>query len=52
MTREGVENRRDDMLIDGFEHEQPQGNAIPDGFNANYLKVYYGNGFYCVLSVW
>lgn len=46
MTREESENGPEDMLIDGNEAEAPrqkQGNAIPDGFNANYLKVYYGD---------
>ncbi|KAK9275327.1 hypothetical protein L1049_022590 [Liquidambar formosana] len=45
MTREEVENGRDDMLIDGCEAEQRLGNAVPDGFNVNYLKVYYGKLF-------
>lgn len=40
---EEVENGRDDMLVDGFEHEEKQGILVPEGFNANYLKVYYGN---------
>ncbi|KAF8389206.1 hypothetical protein HHK36_025899 [Tetracentron sinense] len=44
MTKEKVEDGNDDMLIDG-EPEQRQGNAIPEGFNANYLKVYYGKLF-------
>lgn len=33
-----IDNGRDDMLID----DQRLGNAAPDGFNANYLKLYYG----------
>ncbi|KAK0588357.1 hypothetical protein LWI29_038520 [Acer saccharum] len=37
MTIEEAENGRDDMLIDGPD----RANSIPDGFNANYLKVYY-----------
>ncbi|KAK1564342.1 hypothetical protein Q3G72_001117 [Acer saccharum] len=41
MTIEEAENGRDDMLIDG--PDRP--NSIPDGFNANYLKVYYGRLF-------
>ncbi|KAL5747663.1 hypothetical protein ACOSP7_024676 [Xanthoceras sorbifolium] len=41
MTKEELENKRDDMLIDGPD----QANSIPDGFNANYLKVYYGRLF-------
>ncbi|GAV65780.1 DNA_primase_S domain-containing protein, partial [Cephalotus follicularis] len=44
MAREEAENGRDDMLIDGREPEN-QGNAVPDGFNANYLKLYYGKLF-------
>lgn len=36
MTREEVENGKDYMLIDG------EDNAVPDGFNADYLKAYYG----------
>ncbi|KAL7165531.1 hypothetical protein ACSBR2_041252 [Camellia fascicularis] len=45
MPREESENGRDDMLIDGCEPEQPGGNSVPDGFNTNYLKVYYGKLF-------
>lgn len=43
MPREDVENGREDMLIDGSEaKQQKQKNAVPDVFNAHYLKVYYG----------
>lgn len=42
MTREEVEGARDDMLIDGCEPEERQGNAVPEGFSTNYLKIYYG----------
>ncbi|KAK4728865.1 hypothetical protein R3W88_021853 [Solanum pinnatisectum] len=46
MTREEVENGRDDMLIDGDEIEQRRlENAVPEGFNADYLKAYYGKIF-------
>lgn len=45
MPREESENGRDDMLIDGCEPEQPGGNSVPDGFNTNYLKIYYGKLF-------
>ncbi|KAL6998031.1 hypothetical protein U1Q18_008155 [Sarracenia purpurea var. burkii] len=45
MTIEEAENGRDDMLIDGGEPKPPQGNDVPDGFNANYLKAYYGKLF-------
>lgn len=43
MTRDEVENGRDDMEIDGVDPNQ--GNLISDGFNANYLKVYYATLF-------
>lgn len=43
MTREEVDNGIDEMDIDGGEPRE--GNAIPEGFNANYLKVYYGKKF-------
>ncbi|KAI5655344.1 hypothetical protein M9H77_32531 [Catharanthus roseus] len=46
MPREDVENGREDMLIDGSEaKQQKQKNAVPDVFNAHYLKVYYGKLF-------
>lgn len=45
MAREEVENERDDMLVDGPEPDQRQGNAVSDVFNANYLKFYYGKLF-------
>lgn len=50
MTREEVENGRDDMLIDGPEAQNPNPNVIPEDFNASYLKLYYGttmNIFFC-----
>ena len=40
MTREEVESGVDEMEIDGGELRER--NAIPEGFNASYLKVYYG----------
>lgn len=40
MTREEAENGRDEMEIDGC--EQREAIAIPEGFNPNYLKVFYG----------
>ncbi|XP_052209950.1 uncharacterized protein LOC127813178 [Diospyros lotus] len=43
MTREEAESGRDEMLID--EPEQPPENALPDGFNANYLRLYYAKLF-------
>ncbi|KAF5730077.1 DNA primase isoform 1 [Tripterygium wilfordii] len=44
MTKEEVEDGRDDMLIDGCEAEVPI-QRLPPGFNANYLRVYYGKLF-------
>lgn len=48
MTMEEVDSGRDAMEIDGCEpegQEKMRENAVPDGFNANYLKVYYGKLF-------
>ncbi|KAI3707105.1 hypothetical protein L6452_25326 [Arctium lappa] len=45
MTKEEEQNGRDDMLIDDPEHQNAQLDAFPDGFNPNYLKVYYGRLF-------
>ncbi|XP_058095980.1 uncharacterized protein LOC131241248 isoform X2 [Magnolia sinica] len=45
MTKEENGDGRDDMLIDACVPEHRQGNTIPDGFNAEYLKVYYGKLF-------
>lgn len=48
MNREEAENCREDMEIDGNEPEMPaqrHADIIPDGFNANYLKAYYGKVF-------
>lgn len=45
MTKEEIENGTADMEIDQRElmnGERSELNAVPDGFNANYLKVYYG----------
>lgn len=33
----------DDMLIDQSGSDLMRSNAIPEGFNSNYLKLYYGN---------
>ncbi|PPR82154.1 hypothetical protein GOBAR_AA38556 [Gossypium barbadense] len=41
MTKEEADNGRDDMVID----VPGQANAVPDGFNANYLRIYYGKLF-------
>lgn len=38
-----AKNERDDMIIDEPRSELMRINAVPDGFNPNYLKVYYGN---------
>lgn len=37
-----AENQRDDMIIDEPRSELMRINAVPDEFNPNYLKVYYG----------
>lgn len=51
MNREEVENGGDDMLIDRDEIEQRRlENAVPEGFNADYLKAYYGN--YLFVTFW
>jgi hypothetical protein len=42
MTREEIGNGSEDMVIDECEPEGRERNAVPDEFNANYLKVYYG----------
>jgi hypothetical protein len=42
MTREEIGNGSEDMVIDECEPEGREWNAVPDEFNANYLKVYYG----------
>lgn len=42
MTKE-AQNERDDMLVDDPEPQDEQIDDIPDEFNPNYLKVYYGN---------
>lgn len=39
MPGDKVAKGSDDMMID--EHEQKQVNAV-DGFNSQYLKIYYG----------
>lgn len=46
MNREEADNCREDMEIDGNEPDMPaqrHGDIMPDGFNPNYLKAYYGN---------
>ncbi|KAG2680893.1 hypothetical protein I3843_11G119700 [Carya illinoinensis] len=48
MTREDIESGSQDMVIDEGKPEggeRMQGNAAPEGFNVNYLKVYYGKLF-------
>ncbi|XP_051129753.1 uncharacterized protein LOC127250486 [Andrographis paniculata] len=44
MAGENVDVGRDDMLIDGEPENKPK-NEILDGFNVNYLKIYYGKLF-------
>lgn len=48
MTNQEAKSGSEDMVIDGFEPDDPavgQYNSVPDGFNVNYLKVYYGKLF-------
>ncbi|GAB2296312.1 hypothetical protein Dimus_030437 [Dionaea muscipula] len=48
MIEEKAEHGRDDMLIDGEGPQAPDlnlANAVLDGFNPNYLKIYYGQLF-------
>ncbi|XP_058182617.1 uncharacterized protein LOC131300685 isoform X1 [Rhododendron vialii] len=45
MAREEAENGRDNMQIDGPVPEPERGHAVPDGFNPDYLKIYYGKLF-------
>ncbi|KAL6549869.1 hypothetical protein OROMI_020357 [Orobanche minor] len=40
-----VENKIEDMVIDRVETDQKIDNEIPDEFNTNYLKIYYGKFF-------
>ncbi|KAH7513761.1 hypothetical protein FEM48_Zijuj11G0015800 [Ziziphus jujuba var. spinosa] len=43
MKKEENGNGRDEMVIDGS--EEREGNAVPEGLNVNYLKLYYGKLF-------
>lgn len=43
MVTAAVENRGSDMVIEG--NEQKPKNIVSDGFDANYLKIYYGEPF-------
>lgn len=63
MTRQEYVNGGDNMIIDGQETVSPEKknvDVIPDGFNANYLKVYYYLfmfsttvvSFYCSKALW
>ncbi|XP_011101033.1 DNA primase small subunit [Sesamum indicum] len=45
MVREEVDNMVEDMVIDGVGTEQKPSSEFPEGFNANYLKIYYGKLF-------
>ncbi|EYU23367.1 hypothetical protein MIMGU_mgv1a0062362mg, partial [Erythranthe guttata] len=45
MVREEAENMNTDMAIDGVETDRKRNHEIPDGFNPNYLKIYYGRFF-------
>ncbi|RRT41504.1 hypothetical protein B296_00041148 [Ensete ventricosum] len=46
MTKEETSAERDDMQIDRRELEHPQVSTIPRGFNADYLKLYYGKDLF------
>lgn len=48
MVREEADNTREDMVIDGLENGNKPNYEIPDGFNSNYLKTYYGNTLFCL----
>ncbi|PIN21008.1 hypothetical protein CDL12_06298 [Handroanthus impetiginosus] len=53
MVREEIDNASEDMVIDGGDAEQKIDDGIPDGFNANYLKIYYGKFFpYADMHKW
>lgn len=43
MTKEEALVERDDMQIDGGGPKSRQVRADPAGFDADYLKIYYGN---------
>ncbi|XP_068656751.1 uncharacterized protein [Aristolochia californica] len=45
MNKGETENGRDDMLVDERAPEQMQEETFEEGFNADYLKVYYGKLF-------
>jgi DNA primase small subunit len=36
------DKRVDTMEIDGQQQQQGVGAALPDGFNTDYLRIYYG----------
>ncbi|KAK9094201.1 hypothetical protein Scep_025670 [Stephania cephalantha] len=53
MTRLEGEGGGDDMAIDGAEPAKPQLCNVPDGFDPNYLKLYYGKLFpYAEIFKW
>ncbi|KAK4381602.1 DNA primase small subunit [Sesamum angolense] len=53
MVREEFDNMGEDMVIDGAGTEQKPSSEFPDGFNANYLKIYYGKLFpYADMHKW
>ncbi|KAJ0974676.1 hypothetical protein J5N97_016641 [Dioscorea zingiberensis] len=47
MTIEKKLDGGDDMQIDGCDSELQRASKVPQGFNADYLKVYYGKLFPC-----
>ncbi|OAY79889.1 DNA primase small subunit [Ananas comosus] len=45
MAKERIPNEGDEMQIDGGVCEERVARAIPEGFNPDYLKIYYGKLF-------
>ncbi|XP_073313812.1 uncharacterized protein [Primulina huaijiensis] len=53
MVGERVLEEREDVEIDCVKAEKKTSNEIPDGFNANFLKIYYGKFFpYADMHKW
>ncbi|KAL7122846.1 hypothetical protein ACP275_01G069600 [Erythranthe tilingii] len=53
MVREEAENMNADTAIDGVETDRKRNHEIPDEFNPNYLKIYYGRFFpYADMHKW
>lgn len=49
MVRDEIDNKGEGMEIDGAEKAPKANYEIREGFNANYLKIYYGETFVCSL---